>query len=147
VSRGFLLSPLALAVVTLVTVLLGGLPLRAEPDMPDPPKSRVKIYDADALTCRPAVIEAGFRSHMAPWADQPEAVQQRLRILQGELSRGTLERCRQKGLMSAEEVKEVEKRLGLTPAAGVTTPQPSATPAGSPSGSPPSQPTGSPVRP
>jgi hypothetical protein len=139
VSRGLLLSPIALTAVSLLAVLASGLPLRAEPDMPDPPRSRVKIYDADPITCRPEVIEAGFRSHMAPWADQPEAVQQRLRILQGELTRGTLERCRQKGLMSAEEVKEVEKRLGLTPAAHTTAPQPSTSPV--------PQPTGSPVRP
>lgn len=132
-SRGFLLCHLALAVVT---VLESGLPLRAEPDMPEPPQSRVKIYDADPLTCRPAVIEAGFRSHLAPWADQPEAVQQRLRILQGELTRGTLQRCRQKGLMTSEQVKEVEQRLGLTPAAGATTPQPAATPTPQPSGAP-----------
>jgi hypothetical protein len=136
VSRGLLLSPIALTAVTLLAVLASGLPLRAEPDMPDPPQSRVKIYDADPITCRPEVIEAGFRSHMAPWADQPEAVQQRLRILQGELTRGTLQRCRQKGLMSAEEVKEVEKRLGLSPAAGSTAPQPTATPSPQPSGSP-----------
>lgn len=135
-TRGFLLSPLALATGTLLAVLASGSPLRAEPDMPDPPRSRVKIYDADPLTCRPAVIEAGFRSHMAPWADQPEAVQQRLRILQGELTRGTLERCRQKGLMSPEQVKEVETRLGLTPAAGAQAPQPTTTPSPQPSGSP-----------
>ncbi len=146
-SRGFLLSPLALAMVTLPAVLVSGLPLRAQPDRPDLPQSRVKIYDADPLTCRPEVIEAAFRSHMAPWADQPEAVQQRLRILQGELTRGTLQRCLQKGLMTSDQVKDVEKRLGLTPAAGVTTPQPSATPAAPPSGSPPSQPSGSTVRP
>ncbi len=135
-SRGFLFSPLALAMVTLPAVLVSGLPLRAEPDRPDPPQSRVKIYDADPLTCRPEVIEAGFRSHMAPWADQPEAVQQRLRVLQGELTRGTLQRCRQKSLMTSDQVKDVEKRLGLTPAAGVTTPQPSATPVPQSSGSP-----------
>ncbi len=146
-SRGFLFSPLTLAMVSLLAVGVSGLPLRAKPDMPDPPQSRVKIYDADPLTCRPEVIEAAFRSHMAPWADQPEAVQQRLRILQGELTRATLQRCRQKGLMTSDQVKDVEKRLGLTPAAGGTTPQPSATPAAPPSGSPPSQPSGSPVRP
>jgi hypothetical protein len=136
VSRGFLFSPLALAMVTLPAVLVSELPLRAQPDRPDPPKSRVKIYDADPLTCRPEVIEAGFRTHMAPWADQPEAVQQRLRILQGELTRGTLQRCLQKGLMTSDQVKEVGKRLGLTPAAGATAPQPATTPVPQSSGSP-----------
>jgi hypothetical protein len=135
-SRGFLFSPLALAMVTLPAALVSGLPLRAEPDRPDPPQSRVKIYDADPLTCRPEVIEAGFRTHLAPWADQPEAVQQRLRILQGELTRGTLQRCLQKGLMTSDHVKEVEKRLGLPPAARATAPQPATTPVLQSSGSP-----------
>jgi hypothetical protein len=122
--------------VTLPAILVSELPLRAQPDRPDPPQSRVKIYDADPLTCRPEVIEAGFRTHMAPWADQPEAVQQRLRILQGELTRGTLQRCLQKGLMTSDQVKEVEKRLGLTPAAGATAPQRATTPVPQSSGSP-----------
>jgi hypothetical protein len=124
VSRGTFLPPLAL----LLVVAAAAPALRADPDRPDPPRSRVRIYDADPLTCRPAVIEAAFRSHLAPWADQPEAVQLRLRILQGELTRSTLERCRQKGLMSAEQVKEVEVRLGLSPA-GPPTPQSSGSPA------------------
>ena len=80
-SRGSLVHPLALTGISLLIVLSAPAALHAEPDRPDPPRSRVKIYDADPLTCRPEVIEAGFRTHMAPWADQPEAVQQRLRIL------------------------------------------------------------------
>jgi hypothetical protein len=128
VSRGSLVHPLALTGISLLIVLSAPAALHAEPDRPDPPRSRVKIYDADPLTCRPAVIESAFRSHMAPWADQPDVVQQRLRILQGELTRGTLERCRQKGLMSAEQVKDVETRLGLTPA-GTPSPQSSGSPA------------------
>jgi len=139
VSRGSIGHPLALTVITLLLALAGSPALHAEPDRPDPPRSRVKIYDTDPTTCRAPVIEAAFRSHMAPWADQPEVVQQRLRILQGELTRGTLERCRQRGLMSPEEVKDVEKRLGLTPPAGTTDPQPAA--------GPPPQAGGSPVRP
>ena len=127
-SRGSFLPPLARSLVSLLVVAAAAPALRAEPDRPDSPRSRVRIYDADPLTCRPAVIEGAFRSHMAPWTDQPEAVQQRLRILQGELTRSTLERCRQKGLMTVEQVKEVETRLGLNPAE-TPTPQASGSPA------------------
>jgi len=101
----------------LALLISGAAGVQAEPTRPALPRSRVETYDADSLTCRPATIESAYRSQMAPWADQPEEVQQRLRILQAEMTRSTLRRCLGKGLLKPEDVAELERRLGLPPQA------------------------------
>jgi hypothetical protein len=81
--------------------------------MPSRPLPRPKTYEPDQAACQAATIEAAFRQHLLPWADQPDEVQQRLRRLQGELTRRSLQRCIDKGLMSREEALAVERRLDL----------------------------------
>jgi hypothetical protein len=90
----------------------------AKPGQPAPQRSRPRIYEPDEQACQAGTIETAFRQHMLPWADQPEEIQARLRHLQGEMTRTSLSRCVSKGLMTAEQAREIEERLGLPPALG-----------------------------
>jgi hypothetical protein len=90
----------------------------AQTERPELPASRVETFEPDNLTCKPETIEAAFRSHLRPWADQPEAVQARLRLLQGEMTRSSLDRCLQSGRMTREQADAVLNRLGLSAPVG-----------------------------
>jgi|688.fasta_scaffold302279_2 hypothetical protein len=90
----------------------------AQPTRPQPPPPRKEVYDPDQVTCQPAHVERTFAEQLKPWADQPEPVQARLRLVQADMLRASLRRCVGRGLMTPSEAQALEQRL-LTP------PQPS----------------------
>ncbi len=90
-----------------------GPPLRAQPFRPSPPAAPKVVYDPDRGTCSAAAITNAYHSHMRPWADQPEPVQARLRVLQASMTRASLERCVTQGHMSAEEASSIATSLGI----------------------------------
>lgn len=111
----------------LLAVAAAWLSLRAasaQPSRPDPPRSPVIHYQPDTQGCRPEAIEAGFRRQLQPFADQSEAVLAQLRALQAELTSGSIRRCREKGLLSAEDAAALQTRLGLTATQPAQTQQP-----------------------
>ncbi len=81
--------------------------------MPPLPPARQVLYDPDPATCKPASLQSNFQKQLLPWADQPAAVQARLRQLQLEMLQATLQRCVRKGLLTAEQVNSLEQALGL----------------------------------
>lgn len=92
---------------------------QSKPRQVAPPLPTTKFYEPDEIACQQQTIENAYRSNLRPWADQPEEVLARLRTLQGEMTRSSLERCVSKGLMSADQAKAVEQRLSLpTPTPG-----------------------------
>jgi hypothetical protein len=100
--------------------LLGALALpaglQAQPFRPEPMASTRKVvYDPDRDTCTPETITTAFHSHLRPWADQPPQVLERLRILQESMTRTSLSRCVQLGRMTPDQVRGVERSLGLSP--------------------------------
>jgi hypothetical protein len=109
---------LLIATIPLQADWTGAAPALAKPRQPDPPRSRPRIYEPDDQACQASSIESAFHQHLRPWADQPEEVQARLRQLQGEMTRTSLSRCVSKGLMTAEQARDIEARLGLPPALG-----------------------------
>ncbi len=72
-----------------------------------------KRYDPDPQACKAEMIRQTFLANLLPWQDQPAAVQERLRRLQGAMTLDTLRECEAKGLLSAEQVKAVTNELGL----------------------------------
>ncbi len=106
------------------SALLGAAASPAEPVRPGPLSPRQVIVEPDRDSCRPEAIERGFRQQMLPWADQPEAVQARLRQLQAELTVGSLMRCVAKGLLTEQQARVLAAILQLpasaqpAPAAG-----------------------------
>jgi hypothetical protein len=122
-------ATLALAALVMVapTVSMAP-PAAAGPTRPEPPPSRKVLYDPDQATCQPAHVERTFAEQLRPWADQPEPVQARLRLLQAEMLRGSLQRCVSRGLLSAADAQALEQRLlaGPQPSnAQPASPQPS----------------------
>lgn len=112
----------------LLCLLLAGsidLPLRAQPTKSEVPRAGKVVYESNIATCTPQAITGAYRNHLKPWADQPEPVLARLRLLQIEMTRTTLSRCVEQGLLSPEQVRQVEASLGLppTPPASTTTSQ------------------------
>ncbi len=89
-----------------------------------PPPTRVERFNPDAKVCQPAAIQAGFARQLQPWSDQPPAVLERLRQVQLEMTHATVQRCVSKGLLSAADAADLERKLGLSsnggpaPAAG-----------------------------
>ena len=81
-------------------------------DMPPPPPPRQVLYDPDPAVCKPVSLQSSFQQQLLPWADQPAAVQARLRQVQLEMLHATLQRCLSKGLLSPEEAGSLEKSLG-----------------------------------
>ena len=97
------------ALVSLVPTVSTAAP--AGPTRPQPPPPRKELYDPDQATCQPASVERTFAEQLRPWADQPEPVQTRLRLLQAEMLRGSLQRCVSRGLLSAADAQALEQRL------------------------------------
>jgi hypothetical protein len=88
-------------------------PLAAQPFRPAPPPPAKVVYNPDRNTCSATAITSAYHNHMRPWADQPEPVQARLRVLQASMTRASLDRCVDQGHMSAEEASSVAAGLGL----------------------------------
>jgi hypothetical protein len=101
------------ALVSLVPTVSTAAP--AGPTRPQPPPSRKELYDPDQATCQPASVERTFAEQLRPWADQPEPVQARLRLLQAEMLRGSLQRCVSRGLLSVADAQALEQRLLAAP--------------------------------
>ncbi len=80
-------------------------------DMPPPPPPRQVLYDPDPAVCQPAPLQSSFQQQLLPWADQPAAVQARLRQVQLEMLHATLQRCVSKGLLSPEAASSLEQNL------------------------------------
>ncbi|MFM7674058.1 MAG: hypothetical protein ACKO5F_00345 [Synechococcus sp.] len=103
----------------LSAVLLGAALLApqalAQPAKPPPPASRPTIYEPDQATCRPEAIATAFQQHLAPFADQPESVQQTLRGIQAEMTNRSIEGCEAKSLLTPEEAAQLRRQLGLRP--------------------------------
>lgn len=114
---------LLLGAVALVLAGNPDLPLRAEPAKPDPPRARKVVYEPNRASCTPQAISGAYRNHLKPWADQPEPVLVRLRVLQAEMTRTSLSRCLEQGLLTAEQVRQVESSLGLSSPAPTSTAQ------------------------
>lgn len=101
----------------LVPLALGGTPaVLAQPNRPPLPSSRVQEFNSDEGTCRPEAITTAYRQHLQPWAEQPPQVLERLRQLQLEMTTASLQRCVQKGLLSAEQAAAIDRQLGLSTA-------------------------------
>lgn len=91
------------------------IPANAQPTRPQPPPPRTQRYDPDVVTCRPEELEGAHRRQLLPWADQSEAVLNRLRQVQTEMLRASLRRCQERGLLTPAQALAVEERLGLPP--------------------------------
>lgn len=86
-----------------VTLLLAGAHGQAEG----------RNYDPDPQTCQVEMIRTTFRANLLPWADQPAAVQQRLRQLQSAMTVDTLLQCQARGLLTPSQVQALGRELGL----------------------------------
>ena len=107
---------LAAAVAALAGVsALVGVSAWAGPTRPSPPPPRKEVYDPDKATCQPAHLRSAFHQQLAPYADQPEPVQARLRALQAEMLRASLRRCVGRGLLSPVEAAGLEQQLLSSP--------------------------------
>jgi hypothetical protein len=80
---------------------------------PAPPASPVERHDPDPLTCQPEAMLAAWDRQLAPFRDQPAAVQERLRTVQREMGTLSLNRCIQRGLLSREQARGLAIRMGL----------------------------------
>lgn len=80
---------------------------------PEQGRANPKRYDPDPQACNAETIRQTFLANLLPWQDQPAAVQERLRRLQGAMTLDTLRECESKGLLSAEQVKAMTNALGL----------------------------------
>jgi hypothetical protein len=112
-----------LSVLPLLLAATAALPLQAEPVKPEVPRARKVVYEPNRASCTPQAISGAFRNHLKPWADQPEPVLARLRVLQVEMTRTTLTRCLEQGLLTADQVRQVETSLGLPSPAPTSTAQ------------------------
>ena len=125
-TRAFLL--LALLPLVATARPTAGL-AQVRPYRPSLPSAQPARLDPDQEACLPARIEAAYRSHLLPWQDQPASVQQRLLEVQAEMTRASLARCLQRGLISPEAAAAVTSNLQLAPAAsGQATPTSGALP-------------------
>ncbi|MFZ0407215.1 MAG: hypothetical protein WAM11_03775 [Cyanobium sp.] len=104
-----ILGPTAAALAGCSSAL--ALPAASAANKPPLPPARPVYYDPDPATCRPAALQSSFRQQLLPWADQPAAVQARLRQLQLEMLHASLQRCVSKGLLSPEAARSLEQSL------------------------------------
>ncbi|MCX5948160.1 MAG: hypothetical protein NTY67_08275 [Cyanobacteria bacterium] len=81
---------------------------------PPLPPARPVHYDPDPDICQPAALQRSFQLQLLPWADQPAAVQARLRQVQLEMLQATLQRCISKGLLSPDAARNLEQTLGTS---------------------------------
>ena len=109
------LMPRARQLFLLVVVCLSiGTAALAEPAKPSRPPGKPTIYQPDQQTCQVSTITEAYQRHLQPFADQPEAVQQKLRGMQADMTSRTIERCLSQGLLSASEAAQLRRKLGLT---------------------------------
>lgn len=101
-----------LALHTLTALCWVPQPARSQAEVrPSPPASRPTLYDPDAVTCQPAVIRSGFERQLQPFADQSQAVLERLRQVQLEITSASLRRCVDRGLLSPEQARAMAAEL------------------------------------
>ena len=81
--------------------------------MPPPPTSPVVHHDPDPQTCQPQALLQAWQQQLAGYADQPEAVLQRLRALQRDMATASLNRCIQRGLLSKADARQLALQMGL----------------------------------
>jgi hypothetical protein len=89
---------------------------RSAPDprrMPPAPASPVEHLDPDQQTCQPQALLQAWQQQLAGYADQPEAVLQRLRALQRDMATASLNRCIQRGLLSKADARQLALQMGL----------------------------------
>ena len=82
---------------------------------PAPPASRPSHYDPDRTTCDVERIRTAFQQQLRPYADQSPVVLARLRELQLEMTRGSLKRCVQRQLLTAQQADQLAKELEASP--------------------------------
>lgn len=93
------------------------------------PAAPVEHYDPDPQVCKAPIIRQAFASQMQPWLDQPAAVLAKLRQLQLNMTRASLQRCVSKGLMPEREAEALLKELETaTPQAAGGSEKPSTQP-------------------
>lgn len=105
--------PFAAVMITGLGLLLAAVALRAAPAKPPLPQSQPEHFDPDPLTCRQDTIRRQFQAQLLPWQDQPPAVLAQLRGLQAEMTRASLRRCVQRGLMTKQEAIQLAGELQL----------------------------------
>lgn len=76
-------------------------------------RSEQKLYDPDPQACKVELIRTTYRNNLLPWQDQPDVVQQRLRLLQAAMTRDTLRDCQSKGLLTPAQVSALMVELNL----------------------------------
>ncbi|MFM8258867.1 MAG: hypothetical protein ACKOCA_11315 [Vulcanococcus sp.] len=90
---------------------------QAAPDpsrMPPPPASPVEHHDPDQQTCQPQALLQAWSLQLQAYADQPEAVLNRLRALQRDMATASLNRCIQRGLLSKADARQLAEQMGLS---------------------------------
>ncbi|QPN59437.1 hypothetical protein H8F24_15650 [Synechococcus sp. CBW1002] len=108
------LMPRARQLYLLAVVCLSiGTAALAEPAKPPRPPGKPTIYQPDQQTCQVSTITAAYQRHLAPFADQPEAVKQKLRGMQADMTSRTIDGCLSQGLLSAGEAAQLRRKLGL----------------------------------
>lgn len=81
--------------------------------MPPPPASSVEHHDPDQQTCQPQALLQAWSPQLQAYADQPEAVLNRLRALQRDMATASLNRCIQRGLLSKADARQLAEQMGL----------------------------------
>ena len=97
-------------------VLLQPVAGQAAPDprrMPPPPSAPVEHHDPDLQTCQPQTLLQAWQLQLSGYADQPEAVLQRLRALQRDMAIASLNHCIQRGLLSKADARQLAAQMGL----------------------------------
>ena len=85
----------------------------AGPSRPGRPKPKQVIFNPDIATCQSNVIRQAYERQLLPWKGQPKPVFDRLKIVQTEMTRSTLRRCQNLGLLDSDQVKALERQLAL----------------------------------
>lgn len=82
---------------------------------PDPPASLPTTYDPDRTTCDVERIRTAFQQQLRPYADQSEVVLARLRTLQLEMTRSSLNRCVARDLLTRQQADQLARELAASP--------------------------------
>jgi hypothetical protein len=110
------------SVVLMLLVMVSPSSSLAERPQAKAPKAPTEQYEPDQQTCTPERQLAAFNHALAPYADQPPAVLEQLRVLQRQLGARSLRSCLERGLLSPDQVERLVETMGL--AAPAQAPQP-----------------------
>ncbi|MCP9850530.1 hypothetical protein [Cyanobium sp. Morenito 9A2] len=119
-----------------LAVLLVPGAVQAQRTVPLPPVAPTQSYQPDQQGCSPERLLSGFKRGLAPYADQPPAVLEKLASLQRQLTAGSLKVCLDKGLLSPAQVERLIEAMGLAlppPGPALAPPQPTEAEPGAPS--------------